>query len=336
MHAVFLDEFGHPEEYDPNAAGGSYHPVFGYGGFTIPAGNLASFSTQFFDMKMHYAWIRAIQGLVELPRPTDEQKARLRLLRKLKKHEFVRDKELRHYVATNEIKGEEAFSRRYVSKQLMLEQKGDKNARKRLARFFRAAREFIELIHDHEGEIVFFGAEKRCYNRGEFANPHIKLLSTVLPRSTKIANKYKSAICIFFDHHQVDEPNERDLRGAKSLPTGPRPTRAREIVLTERLYNMITEPVISLKSNESQCIQAADWVCHFLSQTLPYVCHRQNWKKYKEFHDAMYDTLFRNVSGASYFRRLQSRNESWFRQIEMSFGVPQPDPELWWRPYHRP
>lgn len=320
MHAIFLDEFGHAEAFDPKGGSGSFNPVFGYGGIVIPAGEIAAFATHFFDIKLHALRNELISTL---NKNSAKEASILKHLEQLRGNEIEQDHKLRLLGAQMEVKGDKVFSRRFFMRQLF-----SSDGKTKFRHFLRFLSLFIGILKEYNAQIIFFGTEKACHSRENFKNPHLKFIKIALSQSFDHAYRNNSTVGLFFDHHQVDEPGEKSPKG----DIGPRPKRIKEVVFSNHMYDLITEPVISLKSHESQCIQAADWVCYLLSQILPYYCNSKEWVRYKEFYEYVAKSVFDVTSPSSHFTTLRGKKTGLdFLQTEMPFPPKPFDRKM--RPY---
>jgi len=339
MVTLFLDEFGHPEPYNPEADAQTYNPVFGYGGIVLPAENVAAFATHFFDIKT-YAMRNVLinKQISEFRRDgkPDERFEKQQHLKNLKHDQIVYDRVLRRLCSKYKVKGDEVFSRYYVEKLKRKIREGTADeaseARDKLRAFFRYMKWFFRVLEEHDARIVFYGVDKRLYWPNRLHNPHVKFVEQTLEIAFELAKKNNTTAAVYFDRHRSD--GIEDEYGRRSAG---RMSRAREIILQKGMVEHITEPVLPFHAVESQCMQAADWVCYLLAQTFPYHCNKKTWVKYKEFFEVVDPLLARNTCYMSEFRFASGKSYGRHFQGELDLPpTPQPPrpPNIVRRPYH--
>jgi len=336
MFAVFIDEFGHEQPYNPNPVATSYNPVFGYGGFVVPANNLAAFATHFFDLKtyaMRNMLINKQVGEIKANgRPDPRFKERDYLMR-LRHEDILKDKKVRRFCAKYEVKGEEIFSRQYIVKQRGILKNGTAGeaaqARRKLRAFYNFMRAFLKLLSQHGAQTIYFGVDKRRYLAKDFQAPHLKFIPEVMQMAFALAQRHNTTASVFIDRHHTDgRENEFGRR-----PHG-RLARSREIILGQGLAERVTEPLVPFHSDESQCIQAADWICYLYSQTFPYLCDKHDWRRYKELYEKVERRLFSEASEVSEFRFISGTSYGRNIQGELPLNAPPQQREFGPRPYY--
>jgi hypothetical protein len=271
MYLLFLDEFGHE-----NTRAEGQAPVFGYGGFLIPAEAFSRFSTEFFDIKVA-AFKPLYQARLKAQRDHSErtQRAREKLRAILDRlgseppEAYFRDRALRRAVANYEIKGSDVFSASYLAK---LARKAEQQGRpatlgEQARTMVRFATWLARTLRYYNGEIFYVGFHRNhapILKKDDRIHNH--LVAEVIDRAHAFAQAHNAVVKIIFDHHYTDigpsiGPGGRDLPGHVRQS---RSDRARDIVMSKGYFEHLTEPVFNAKSHLSQGVQAADWICALL------------------------------------------------------------------------
>jgi hypothetical protein len=306
MHLLFIDEFGHENTKAQNQA-----PVFGYGGFMIPAESFSEFSAEFFDIKVAAFKPLYQARLKDQPTTTEgDMRARDRIKAVLERlsHkdpiEYFHDPELRQTVARYEIKGSQVFSASYLLK--MWRQAVDRDpslaASPGVPRgMVRFALWLLRSLQYYGGEVFYVGFHRSrapLLRRNE--GIHVALVKNVIERAYAYAALHNSTVQIVFDHHYTDVGPSK---GPKGLVTGivpkSRADRAREIVMSKGYYENLTEPVFNAKSHLSQGVQAADWLCALLR--ILFIHRAEGVPGYAAFASRVDEAVFSNAVEQSEF-----------------------------------
>jgi hypothetical protein len=321
MHILFIDEFGHERPNGPNQI-----PVFGYGGFVMPAENFSKFSTQFFDLKVfslkniyRHRYVQNLQQNSRFQQYKNPERVK-RIVEKLERlpaAELLKDADVRRLAAQYEIKGSEVFSPTYAKK-INNSDATPSGKKRQLNRYFRYAKVFLRLIRENGGEIYFKGYYKTHEPR--FApdkKVHVELVRDVLDAAFAVAQERRSTVTVVFDHHYTDigesfGPNGRRVAGLVNKTRG---QRAHEVMLTNAYYENLTEPIFNARSHLSQGVQAADWVCTLLKYFLLF--HVEQGPEQQEMYDALKDDLLAAVSTQSSFASPRPLDQA-FRGVQTS------------------
>jgi Protein of unknown function (DUF3800) len=230
---------------------------------------------------------------------------------------------------------------------------------KKLKGLFQYAKAFLKIARSYDCVIFYYGEDKRRYDRNTFKMPMISFVKPVLERAYEFGARHNSTVSLTFDHHTVDDEPEnhglssgpRHSSGGPSvqmalpnLPTGkgsmpgtvgvrrfdrergrlarkgPRLLRAQEIVSESRMFELITEPITSVRSHESQLMQAADWISYLLSQIFPYLCGPQVWPRHRSLYENLGPHIFGSECDVSEFKFLAGRVSPIARQAKLPLG----------------
>lgn len=311
MHILFLDDFGHEAAYAYDKSGKlveGYHPVFGYAGFVMPAENIAGFATEFFDLKTialrnmivnKYYSVRKSAASFKSEAESNKFRAKFREISEkiinIDEKEVMHDPLVRRFSAKYEIKGDEVFSRSYFDKVIPRTISGNKVGNGAKSRkFLNMVKWFLKIIKKHNGSIFFYGVEKKHkYSKNPRHPIQTFLMKDLIKRAHHYAVNGNTTISIIMDRHHTD--GDKINKEGELIVQGRIPY-AKEIIHSNSYYNNMTEPIVTVNSVESQCIQAADWICYLLGQILPYICDKKSWSKYKNFHENVADIIFSNTS----------------------------------------
>jgi hypothetical protein len=328
MHLLFLDEFGHE---NPTAEGQC--PVFGYGGFMMPAERFSEFSTEFFDSKI--ATFKAVyksrikQQSQSAPRRGKTYKGKseetiARLLHKLDTYsgeQLFSDPEIRRVVAQYEIKGSDAFSSSYIPKMQRKLDEGEIEGKARISRYVRIPKRFLGLLNDYDGQIFFVGMHRsRVPKLRDGEKIHVTLIKDVIDRAYKFAQENNTTIKIIFDHHYTDVGSSVGPSGTvRGFVDKTRSERARELIISCGYYDLLTEPVFNAKSHLSQGVQAADWICTLLKYLWVYKTEKK--PEYETIHNELDRLAFSNVADVARFRDELRDYDGSLYERQMSFGL---------------
>jgi len=342
--AFFIDEFGHEEPFQSKRGQSwKYNPVFGYGGIVLPGKQVDAFATHFFDIKTYALRNVLVNRQVDPVHRDGTPDRRFQIQERLKNlahSEVVSDKEVRRLCSKYEVKGSEIFSRTYLNKlnNVIAAPKsgGDRSAAiaKRQG-FFNFARRFLRLLEQYDAEVIYFGVDKARYLPQDFRSPHVKFVPEIVRLGFSLAKSRNTTATLFLDRHHSDgaENNfgERHQKG--------RIATARRVILDGAMVEHITEPVFPVRSHESQCIQAADWICYMFSQTFPFLCDETRWAKYGAFYRKLSPMLFHRVAPVSEFHTGTRSLYGNGKQPRFAFIETMPTDTLGGlgrrRPYHR-
>jgi len=307
MYLLFVDEFGHE---NPTAEGQA--PVFGYGGFIIPASAFSEFSTEFFDIKVA-AFRPLYQARLKASRDRSDAARKSRstlndILARLSTESsqaYFRDKALRRAVARYEIKGSDVFSTSYLAKLARkAEQSGHPAALGKQGRtMVRFATWLAKTLRHYNGEIFYVGfhrTQRPMMKRNE--RIHTWLMSDVIDRAYEFAKAKNAVVKIIFDHHYTDIGPSIGPGGSqqKGFVEKSRSDRAREIVMSKDYFENLTEPVFNAKSHLSQGIQAADWICALLKILL--IQRSEHRGQISAFTSRIEQVILGNVADQAIFR----------------------------------
>ncbi|WP_147157866.1 DUF3800 domain-containing protein [Novosphingobium sediminis] len=271
MYLLFIDEFGHE-----NTSHANQSPIFGYGGFIIPAAAFSQFSMEYFDIKvaafkpLYEARLRHQRDHSERSQISREKlKAILDRLRVERPEVYFRDASLRRAVATYEVKGSDVFSTSYIAKLARRAPPGSLGSSGRT--MVRFAKWLMRALRYYQGEVFYVGfhrSQAPLLKGGD--QIHLHLVRDVIDRAYKFAKSKNSVVKIIFDHHYSDVgpstgPGGKLIAGQVRQS---RADRAREIVMSKGYFEHLTEPVFNAKSHLSQGVQAADWICALLKIVL--------------------------------------------------------------------
>jgi hypothetical protein len=308
MHLLFIDEFGHE-----NTKARGQSPVFGYGGFIIPADRFSEFASEFFDIKV--AAFRPLYRMKLGSSPTtgerdlrarDQIRAAMERLSSQDISEYFQDPGIRQIVARYEIKGSDLFSSSYISKMARraAERGSPPGTLGRIRGRVRFAKWLLRSLQYYDAEIFYTGFHRSqvplLKNNEKI---HVALVKNVIDHAYEYALSKNSTVQIIFDHHYTDVGHSIGPMG--SLPgmvKTSRAERAREIVMSKAYYHNLTEPIFNAKSHLSQGVQAADWVCAILKILL---VHRAEGNgDFTAFASHVEQALFSNATEQSEFRMI--------------------------------
>ncbi len=328
MLIAVIDEFGHEAAADDRAS--QQNPVFGYGGLLIPASEMAAFATRFFDFKM-IPLVNAVRGKIDAGMEIES-------LGETKPSEFMKrtdssnfpsmisDPVVRRINAKWELKGEEVFSRSYVKKWNNRRSEFGAKATRKIQRFYQLLRRFLKLLNEHNIKIIYCGFDKRRFRKHEFVRPHVMFIPDMIRLVYEEAVSANTTACIWVDRHHTDYARD----GLES-----RLSVCRELMLRERMYDHITEPVVMFKSEESQCIQAADWICYLLGQILPNYCGKEHGERYGDFYKPFRNEIAGLVCGRSVLKGPRGEIHPHVRQFGFpTTGIGDGTRNTLRRPYH--
>lgn len=283
MWLCFVDEFGDfSAKFDSSGGAvenyGSWRPICGYGGFLIPAGYYKEFCDHFTRLRMigtrNIAFAKHNAVLNPDKRVSFEEFALL----------FAQQRH-RLYSKSEEVGGTEFFSGSYLN--------SSNHAGSRKREVIRRAKKFLSLIEQFNGEVFFSGIEKEGYfarsrNRGRPRTLHVNLIPRVLRVAHSEAAARKSQIKMIFDHHPEDDEtiarirakqNKQPVHAIAELQT--RQEYSQEIIVRERYFDYLKEPMFHVQSHWSLGIQAADWVCSLLGKVKSYECDPAKFNSYE-------------------------------------------------------
>ena len=307
MYLLFVDEFGHE-----NTKAEGQAPVFGYGGFIIPAASFSEFSTEFFDIKvaafkpLYQARLRAQRDHGErAQRARENLKAILDRLSTEAPQAYFRDNALRRAVARYEIKGSDLFSASYLAKLGRNAERLGKPATlgsqgRTMVRF---AAWLTKALRYYGGEIFYVGFHR---NQAPLLRKndriHTVLVAEVIDRAYAFAKAHNTVVQIVFDHHYTDigpsiGPGGMQQRGFVDKS---RSDRARDLVISKDYFEYLTEPVFNAKSHLSQGVQAADWICALLKILLIQISEHRG--EPNAFTARLEKVIFGNVAEQAIFR----------------------------------
>lgn len=360
MHVLYLDEFGHEDTLNKKQS-----PVFGYGGFLMPAENVSSFATHFFDLKIvanvnkikrkntaiSNEISRAEEGVVQNRANIERKKRALELQQKLisrldqlSQDKIIQDPEIRHLSAKYEVKGDEAFAKSYIVKKTIASKMGDRRARKQLKGLTQFGKYFLRTLENHDGESFYCGFHRsRAPQLKKDEKIHVRIIEDVLEAANSFAKSHNTTVKIVFDRHHTDGNLDDRLELNNTLPG--RLEFARRTVMRHKYYDNITEPIFTTKSHWSQGVQAADWLAYMLGLTWS---HRTGGKKYKNlklFYEGVGKELISNTCDYSSFKSHNSTDlgRVFPKQTELDLEPIPPhdskahmeDLKTFIRPYHR-
>ena len=323
----------------------------------MPAENVAAFSTQFFDLKIH-ACRQMLLGKwnhrLEHDRLSRRQRKRLEeslnKISSLRGRQIIKNPFMRDLSAKYETKGKYALSRNLINTHWRGIHEDVEGAAKKFRQNIRYIKWFLRTLEENQGEIFFFGYDKRRFKAQDWIDPHIKLISPVLEKAFDYAQRKNTTLSIFLDRHSTDRSIEIDKltgnrvrfteqksKSARTYTKLGRIATASEVIFARKDFENITEPVIALQSSSSQCTQAADWVGYLLSQTLPFKCKHAYWQDYEIYHNAIEDALFSQISTQSEFGFIGGKSFGFNLQGELPLDSDDPPPRSvrpTRRPYH--
>ncbi|WP_342709911.1 DUF3800 domain-containing protein [Bradyrhizobium sp. B124] len=265
MYFCFVDEFGDfsasfDDKGKEQSSHESWRPVCGYGGIIIPAGHYLKFCEHFSRLRMigvkniAFAKHIATEGSISF-----EEFNRI----------FSEDR-FRLYSKADEVGGTDFFSGSYLN--------SSRRSSRRRRSVLRRASIFLSLIEQFDGEIFFAGVDKAGYfarprNRKRPRSLHVNLVPNVLQIAHQEASARRSQIKLIFDHHHEDDDNTNRVRARSTgqqihaiaaLQT--RQEYSQEVIVRNRFYDYLKEPMFFVHSHWSLGIQAADWVCSLLGK----------------------------------------------------------------------
>lgn len=281
MYCAFVDEFG---DFSFGTTHQSWRPVCGYAGLIVPAENINSFQKRFRELKAaidHQIVVRAKIGSAARQRAT--QGGSTTFVAEIMA--AIENDRTTFRSIKRETKGRDVFSSQYL-------RRDDISAAKKRT-IYRLARLFLKLLYDHECQIIVYGERKdgqkweELKQRRSLRAPEVEFMRGLVEVVNGLTVGERRAVQIFLDHHPKDDETKARKTAqtqGQRVDTMPqfqtRAEYAREVILERRLFEIVVQPPVSVKSHWSLFIQAADWVCTLISYLALYECDK---KTYSEF-----------------------------------------------------
>jgi hypothetical protein len=324
MWLCFVDEFGDfSAKFDLAGRSvenySSWRPVCGYGGFLIPSAHYKAFCDHFARLRMigirNIAFAKHNSVLNADRRISFEEFA---LLFSQQRH--------RLYSKSEEVGGTDFFSGSYLN--------SSNHAGSRRREVIRRAKKFLSLVEQFDGEIFFSGIEKQGYlarprNKARPRSLHVNLMPRVLRIAHDEAVARKSQIKMIFDHHPEDDETMARIRAKQerkqvhaiaALQT--RQEYSQEIIVRERFFDYLKEPMFHVQSHWSLGIQAADWICSLLGKVKSYESDSIKFDSYEVLGKKLGDRIEDLRSPFSAIEFSSAQNTRLSRQLKLNFGRP--------------